>query len=160
MTSEDIAGGRLIKLSIFKADGTMILKDAPFGAFEAAITDPQTLQFDFGDYGGQGLFGAIGMPSADFRSWETLPLQPGTEVAQIDWDGATAHVDWVRVTAVHLVGDTPYLELDNFVQQGASGGGVFYDGYHIANNWFRSTDRAADSGEVVRQASVAALNNQ
>jgi hypothetical protein len=100
------------------------------------------------------------MASADFRSWETLPLQPGMEVAQIDWDGQIAHVDWVRVTAVHFEGDTPYLELDNFVQQGASGGGVFYEGVHIANNWFRSTDRTADSGEVVRQASVAALNNQ
>jgi hypothetical protein len=158
LTPEDIASGKLIKLSIFKADGTMILKDVPYGAFEAAVTDPETLQFDFGDYGGQGLFGAIGMDSAEFRSWDIFALQPGMEVAQIDWDGTTAHVDWVRITAVYTAGDTPYLEVDNFVQQGASGGGVFYEGYHIGNNWFRSTDRAAETGEVLGQYSVAALN--
>jgi hypothetical protein len=80
------------------------------------------------------------------------------EVAQVDWDGVTAHVEWVRVTAVYATGDTPQMELDNFVEQGASGGGVFYEGVHVANTWLRQTERTADSGEVLRQYSIAALN--
>jgi hypothetical protein len=158
LSLQDLADGRLSRLSIYKANGEIILKDAPFGAFDVVLADPQTLLFDFGDYGGQGLFAFMGMASAEFRTWEAAGLQPGVEVAQLNWDGETAHVDWVRVTAVHSGDDTPQLELENFVQQGASGGGVFYNGYHIANNWTRATDRT-NTGQVLRQYSVAALNS-
>ena len=62
------------------------------------------------------------------------------------------------MTAVQAEAATPQAVLENFVEQGASGGGVFYDGVHVANNWFRSTDRQAETGDVLRQYSVAALN--
>ena len=158
LSPQDLADGRLSRLSIYKANGEILLKDAPFGAFDVVLADPQTLLFDFGDYGGQGLFAFMGMASAKFRTWEAVGLQPGVEVAQLNWDGETAHVDWVRVTAVHSGDDTPQLELENFVQQGASGGGVFYNGYHIANNWTRVTNET-NTGQVLRQFSVAALNS-
>lgn len=159
LSLQDVEEGRLSKLSIYRATGEIILKDAPFGAFDVVVVDPQTLVFDFGDYGGQGLFATIGLASAEFLSWDSVQLQPGMEVAQIDWDGQTAYVDWVRVTAVQVEGETPQVVLEKFVEQGASGGGVFYEGVHVANNWFRSTDRQADTGEVLRQYSVAALNS-
>jgi hypothetical protein len=81
------------------------------------------------------------------------------EVAQIDWDGATAHVEWVVIEDVVMNDGTPRLELANAVMRGASGGGVFWNGYHIANNWSQATTYDANSGAVTRQYSVAALNS-
>jgi hypothetical protein len=150
--------GEVTAVSVYKASGDIILLEAPLSYFTVAAEKPETLVLDFQAYGGVGFFDSLGVPSAESKTLAELSLQPGTEVAQIDWDGGTAHVDWVRVTAVYTEGDTPTLELDNFVEQGASGGGVFYEGYHIANNWSRHTDRAADTGEVLRQVSVAAFN--
>lgn len=150
--------GEVTAVSVFKANGDIILLKAPLTYFTVVTDAPETLVLDFKAYGGVGFFDSLGVPSAESKTLDALMLQPDMEVAQIDWDGATAHVDWVQVTAVHTEDNTSYLELNNFVQQGASGGGVFYEGYHIANNWFRSTDRAAETGEVLRQVSVAALN--
>jgi hypothetical protein len=150
--------GGVTAISIFKANGDIILLKAPLTYFSVATIEPEALVLDFQTYDGTGFFQSLGVPSAESKAYDGQ-LQPGMEVAQIDWDGQTAHVDWVRVTAVYSDGDTPQLELDNFVEQGASGGGVFYDGYHIANNWSRNIDRQADTEEVLRQYSVAALNS-
>jgi hypothetical protein len=48
------------------------------------------------------------------------------------------------------------LELNYFVQFGASGGGVFFDGYYLANNWYRRSDESA-AGVIVGQYTIAAL---
>ena len=150
--------GTISRLTLLKANGDVILTDTPLSAFRIAFQDSQTLVLDFGDAGGTGLFAAQGIPSATCRHGPDISLLPGAEVAQIDWDGQTTHIDWVRVAAVHTDGETPYLELDNYVEQGASGGGVYLNGDHIGNNWSRSRDRSADTGEVLREYSVAALN--
>lgn len=150
--------GEVTAVSVFKANGEIILLKAPLTYFTVVYDTPESLTLDFQEYGGTGFFDTLGVPSAESTTLDQLSLQPGVEVAQIDWDGTTTHVDWVRVTAVHTDGDAPYLELDNFVEQGASGGGVFYEGYHIANNWSRHTDRVAETGEMLRQYSIAALN--
>lgn len=153
------SAGTISRLSLFKTNGEVILTDTPLSAFQIAFEDAQMLVLDFGETNGLGLFGALGVASASFQPGLQLSLDSGLEVAQIDWDGATAHVDWVRVTAVHTNTETPYLELDNYVEQGASGGGIYFNGIHIGNNWSRSTDRLADTGEIVRQYSIAALNS-
>lgn len=157
LSLEEYGNGRLVNISLYKADGTIVLQDLPPASVIVTAIGPETLLFDFGDYGGQGLLSVVGLASAAFGTLESSGIQPGAEVAQIDWDGATAHVDWVRLTAIHTEGGTPYLEIDNFARQGASGGGIFYNGFHIANNWTRETDQLA-SGEIVQQRSIAALN--
>lgn len=150
--------GSVTAISIFKANGDIILLKAPLTYFSVAAVEPEALVLDFQAYNGTGFFHSLGVPSAESKAYDGQ-LQPGMEVAQIDWDGQTAHVDWVRVTAVYSDRITQQLELNNFVQQGASGGGIFYDGYHIANNWSRSTDTLEATGEVVRQYSIGALNS-
>jgi hypothetical protein len=156
MTTE--SPGTISRLTVLKSNGEVILSDTPLSAFRVLVQDSQTQILDFGAVGGVGLFAARGIASAAFSQRLDSALLPGVEVAQIDWDGQTTHVDWVRVAAVVTKGETPYLELDNFVERGASGGGVYLNGIHIGNNWSRSRDRSADTGEVLREYSVVALN--
>ena len=117
------------------------------------------LVLDFKEYSGVGFFDSVGVPSAEFKAWDSLSLQPGMEVAQVDWDGSTAAVNWVKINSIRVVEGVPALELASFVAQGASGGGVFWNGYHIANNWSRATELAQNSEAIIRQYSVAALDS-
>jgi hypothetical protein len=149
--------GRLIDVSVYRADGSVALNQLPSNAVTVTASGPETLLFDFGSYGGQGLLALAGFASAEFGVARPADLYPGAEVAQIDWDGETARVGWVRVMEVCPDGATPHILLDHIIAQGASGGGVFYQGVHVANNWSRNTAQLA-SGEVVRQYSIAALN--
>jgi hypothetical protein len=144
-------------ISIFRANGDMVLFRVPLACFTVSTVDEEILVLDFQAHGGVGFFDRAGVPSAETLSLDALALQPGSEVAQIDWDGSTTHVDWAHVVAVHDDDKLPYVELDSFVQHGASGGGVFFNGRHIGNNWMRCTIQFR-SGEVTRRYSVAALN--
>ena len=151
--------GTFVTVSVSTADGDPIWQYARLNTITVTELNRETLLLDFGNYGGRGLFAAKGLPSAKFKSWESLPLQPGLEVAQIGWDEATASVDWVTIDKVIRQGGTPRVELTNFVRPGASGGGVFWKGYHIANTWSQVTVCDSSSGAVVGQHSVAALNS-
>ena len=155
-----LAAGRVAGLvSLFTSAGEPILSKADINIISIAYEDSQTLVLDFQTETGQGLFDALGLPSATCKSWTELELQPGMEVAQIDWDGTVVHVDWVQVETVLLEGETPKLELDNFNEIGSSGGGVFWRGEHIANNWQRTTVNESGRTAVFRQFSSAALNS-
>lgn len=145
-------------VSVFKANGDVILLKAPLAYFTVVREEPEMLVLDFQVYGGVGFFDSLGVPSAEWQDGSAALLASGSEVAQINWDGATAHVDWVQVTAFRPEAGVATIELANFVEQGASGGGVFYNGIHIGNNWTRQTDRL-ESGELVREYSVVALNS-
>lgn len=157
LSLEDAQDTRRRTVTLYRPDGEAIITDAPFSAFEIVSAGPETLLFDFGDFGGVGLFAALGLPSAQVETDAANGLQPGMEVAQVDWNGETAHVDWVRVRAVTDVEGSLALVLDNFVERGASGGGVFYEGDHVANNWYRQTVLTA-GGEVLDQYTLAAVN--
>lgn len=150
--------GLVWAVSVLKANGDIILLKAPLSFFSVILIAPEALVLDFWEYGGVSFFDSVGVPSVEIASLHNLTIQPGDEVAQIDWDMTIARVTWARVAAVHVEGNTPYVELDSFVEQGASGGGVFYKGTHIANNWSRNIDRQAETGEVLRRYSLAALN--
>jgi hypothetical protein len=150
--------GLISAVSVFKANGDIILLKTPLSYFTVLTVEPEVLVLDFKEYGGIGFFETLGVPSATMRTWDGLSLRPGSEVAQVDWDGSTAHVEWTRVAAIHAEGESPYIELDSFVEQGSSGGGVYYVGYHIANNWSRLTIREAETGEIITQFSTAALD--
>ena len=158
LTPAEFGNGRLVSLTIYKADGRLALKDVRPGSLSVIVVAPEALLLDFGDYGGPGLLGVAGLASAEFAGEAAVTLQPGMELAQIDWDGAVAHVVWTRLTAVHVMDGTATVELDSFVARGASGGGVFFNGVHIANNWVRATDRRGGTGEIVGRSSLAALN--
>jgi hypothetical protein len=149
--------GLVTAITVLKANGDTILLKASLAYFKVVIEEPEMLVLDFQLHSGVGFFDSLGVPSAEIADGGFALPQQGSVVAQVNWDYSTARVDWARVTAIHDEAGVPALELDNFVEQGASGGGVFYNGVHVGNNWSRVTDRLA-SGEVVRQYSVAALN--
>ncbi len=145
-------------VSLYRADGETILLNAPLTIFQIIAEDRESLVLDFGtDEGGRGFFEAQGLASADFRVLPDLQIKPGVEVAQVDWDGQMAHVDWVFVEEVLDDEGTRVLVLSDDVLQGASGAGVFWQGYHIANNW-KSGELVDEGGSIVRQYSKAALN--
>jgi hypothetical protein len=60
------------------------------------------------------MFAGLDMASAEFKAGGSLALQPGMEVAQIDWDGAANYVDWVTIEDVITDSGTPRLKLANF----------------------------------------------
>jgi len=151
--------GELILGFVFTTDGELIWLGAPLEVATITIEGPETLVLDFGSDGGQGFFEARGLASAEFKAWPSLSLQPGLEVAQINWDGTTVQVNWATIDKDITEHGTPRLELANVVGSGASGGGIFWTGYHIANTWSQVTVRDKNSGDVLLEYSVAALNS-
>lgn len=151
--------GLVTTVSVFRANDDIVLLNAPLTLFSVTYIAPEALVLDFHEYNGDGFFKKAGIQSVKPGRWSSLNLRPGTEVAQVDGDLNATRLVWTKVTAVSMTEPTPYLELDSFVEHGASGGGVFYNGVHIANNWSRNTDFVAATGEVVRQYSLAALNS-
>jgi len=150
---------KLTAVSIFSARGKPLYLNVPLANIDLLVEGAETLVLDFGYSRGELLFNSDGLTSAKFEAWELLPLRPGLEVAQIDWDGTEAHVDWVTVRAIRLEEGIPTLVLSNFVNRGASGGGVFWNGTHIANTWFRVTAVGKESRQIRQRYSVAALNS-
>ena len=142
-----------ITISLYRTDGQELLT-APAASLAAIIEDGQTSLFDFG----QGFFDDLGIPSANIADGQGFALGVGLEVAQLDWDGETAHVDWVRVERVLGDGEGAILVLGNCIKIGASGGGVFLNGVHIANNLSRSAECQQSPGPGLQQYSKAALN--
>ncbi len=127
----------------------------PLADFQLARKDVETLVFAHKE---EGFFTDLGFASATFSAWTSLALEPGTEVAQVDWDGKTARVDWVKVQDVILDDGAPRLVLDDAVLPGASGGGIFYGSIHVANNW-QLQESIDTTGAVVEAVTAAALNS-
>ncbi len=71
----------------------------------------------------------------------------------------TAHVEWVTVDAVTLDGEVPQVQVSNFAESGASGGGAFWNGYHVGNNWARNMEKDTQTNEVTRLYTIVALNS-
>mgnify|MGYP006969403635 FL=1 len=143
------------EFSLYNASGQHILRNVPVGAFQATAVNYQTLALDFGE----GYFNNLGIMSAPFKSMEEFTLTAGSEVGQIDWDGQQAYVVWTTVTEIVQDHATPHLVLDNYVMPGASGGGIFWNGYIIANSWADVTIHNARTGEFLGAFSLAALND-
>ncbi|MAU01574.1 MAG: hypothetical protein CL608_30925 [Anaerolineaceae bacterium] len=159
---ESIEGtsGERLRISVYKANGELILDSMRPTAFTIVAQDQETVVLDFGEYVDEGLFDMLDIPSAEFQSWESLALSPGAEVAQINWDNQTAFVEWVNIRSLVTAEGTPRIELDNGVIKGASGGGIFWNGVHIGNNWTSTTVKAANDGVVLDEFSTAALNSK
>lgn len=146
----------VISVAFFATDGRPLFF-APLRDFEIRQAGPETLHFVLKhDFLAQKL-DESGIIPAQFADWQDLNLQPGSTVAQIDWDGKTSRVDWISIEQVIDSDGVPRLVVDDGVMQGASGGGLFVDGRHIANNW-QSIERLDGAGNLVYSTGVAAFN--
>lgn len=147
-------------LSVYKPDGEPLLSHAPLSAFSVVSEVAETTLLDFGVMDGQGLFTRAGLSSSDFATWDEIELRQDSEVAQIDKDeqGGTIVV-WTRIRDILPGGENNFLQLDNFLQFGASGGGVYLNGLHIGNNWSRIPIVDVNTREILSGYSVVALNS-
>lgn len=145
------------RIFIYDASGNL-LYDGPMAQVSVAAEGAEMLILDFGDREGRPFFEALGFSSADFLYSAELALLPGTEVAQLDWDGTCSHIEWTTVEEVDTRGDVPHLHLFDPILAGASGGGVFCNGTHVANNWTRLAYFDGDD-HLLGEHSTAALNS-
>lgn len=139
---------------IYDFQGKLLL-EAPLTDFNLVLEDEEALVFAHGE---PTLFSDLGFESAEFKDWHALPIRTGMEVAQIDWDGETTRVDWTTVQEVRIDESAPNLVLEDGAIPGASGGGIFWNGYHVANNW-RIEEKLDASGTVIDSVTAVALNS-
>ena len=141
-------------VTLSDSSGQTLFK-GPISDFEIAWEDPETLVFAYKD---EELFQDANIVSAEVSDWSSIPLKVGMEVAQVDWDGATTRVDWTTVQGVDVEDGVPRLVLADGVTLGASGGGIFWQGIHIANNWL-SVQYYGNSGTLTDTTTKVALNS-
>ena len=150
-------GGLRLRLSLYTLQGEAILKGASLRNFDVVAEWPETLVLDFRE-SGEVLFKAFGVRSMPVGTTAVTHLPVGTEVAQINWDGAKTWVEWVRIERMTTEQGVTQIILSSSVRKGASGGGVFWNGQHIGNNWTTNKVRNSANGEVIDTYSVAAVN--
>lgn len=146
-----------ITVYLYDSSGRLILR-SPLSDFEIIHESAEILVFEMKyDYLAQRVSKA-GITSATFADWHSLPLEVGQEVAQVDWNGEVSVVDWTTISEIITDDGIPRIVLDDPVTRGASGGGVFWNGTHIASNWQR-VEHLTGEGDVVFVTSVAPLND-
>jgi hypothetical protein len=139
---------------LYNAVGDLVFK-GPLSDFELVREDKETLVFAYKE---GGLFEKLGFAPAEFVDWTSVSFRPGMEVAQVDWDGLTTRVDWATIQEVDIEDGVPRLVLNDGAIPGASGGGIFFGGAHVANNW-RLEEQVGPQGEVVSELTTVALNS-
>lgn len=142
------------RLFIFNSAGEQV-NILPLTDFQIGLREPQMLLLVYVGEPEDLPFGTAGL---GVEQVGTAVPSKGSEIAQIDWDGHTTHVDRTAVTAVYPPYDPPCLELASQPQPGASGGGIFWQGQHIGNTWLKGSRSSAASGTSC-QYSKAALNS-
>lgn len=151
------AAGLELRLSLYTLNNDLILRGASTRNFDVFVEFPETLVLDFRE-SGEVLFKAFGVQSVSMGTIEHVPLSPGMEVAQVNWDGVTTWVEWVRVEEVIEEQGITLIVLNQGVQKGGSGGGVFWHGLHIGNNWKTCEVRAVLDSQPIRMFSIAVSN--
>ncbi|MDX1616299.1 MAG: hypothetical protein R3300_18445 [Candidatus Promineifilaceae bacterium] len=155
LNSADAAdSGASVMVSLYDSGGELLFR-GPLSAFDVVSVQEQTVVLAHKE---EGFFEALGFRSATFQAATALPLEPGMTVAQIDWDGQQTRVDWVTIERVILDEGTPRLVLFDGATAGASGGGIFWQGVHVANNWGVG-EYLGPAGEVIEAVTIAALNS-
>lgn len=156
----DRSGAGYKAVTLRKANGDLLLDKAPLSSFKIVHEDKEALVLEFVDRNGRGLFDALGVPSAQTLDWKSVPWVAGLELAVVDWNRQTAHVDWVGVVAGELGGKVPNVQVNNLTMDGASGSGAFWNGYHVGNVWAWGLERDAQTDQVVRNFTLLALNSE
>jgi hypothetical protein len=154
----DESDGELATITLYTADGNLLWQ-GPLTTAAVAYDDAETLLLEFLDEDGRGLFDALGVPSAEFAAAVAQQITPGATVAQVNWDENQAYVQWTHVEDLLDEAGTPVLQLADCIIGGSSGGGVFFNGEHIANNWSRSMACVEGKDEASLLYSKAALNS-
>ena len=149
--------GEFATVRLYTANGDLLWQ-GPLTTAGVAYDDAETLLLAFRDREGRGLFEKLGIPSADFTAARAQQLSSGTTVAQVNWDNDRAFVQWTDVEAAFSDEGTPVLQLASCLVPGSSGGGVFLNGVHIANNWSRSMGCVEEANDGTSLYSKAALN--
>lgn len=126
----------------------------PISDFNLVLEEAEALVFAYKNH---TLSEKTGLIPAQISAWTSIQLQEGMEVAQVDWDGSKTRIDWVTVREVHHEGEMSWIVLDDDAKEGASGGGIFWQGIHIGNNWRRETHVL---GENALDVTRAALNSE
>lgn len=145
-----------ISVVIYDSSGRYLFS-SPLTDFAMSLEGDETRVFEMKYEYDQLQMAGAGIVSAQFDDWHSLDLKPGMAVAQIDWDGTATRVDWTVIEEVITGDGLPRVILSEGVTRGGSGGGVFLNGIHIANNW-QSIERLDGEGNVVYATSVAPLN--
>ena len=145
-------------VSLRTANGTLLIENAPLSTYTVVHQDAETLVLDFGIGIGKGKLAAMGLASAKVTNWTMVKWNAGMEIAHIDWNGETAHVDWTLVEVVATDGGTAHIQVNNYAMKGASGGGAYWNGQHVGNIWARNLEKDANTGEVTRLYTLIALN--
>lgn len=145
-----------IRVVLFDSNGQIMLK-APLTDFIVHELGDQTLVFEMRHSYMADRLVAAGARFAEISDWRQLRIAPGDVVAQVVWDGESTGIQWTEVEEVVYEEGVPRLVLADGIDPGSSGGGVFRDGVHLANNWkyIRYKDMF---GNYVSATSVAALN--
>ena len=144
-------------INIFDSQGKLLLA-VPANTVGLTVVGNETVMLDFGTRADVGLFTSLGLTSAEYLVPETNGPQPGQEVAQVDWDGKTAHVNWVTIETVTTQSDTAIFKLSGCILLGASGGGLFWQGKLIGNNWSTSRACGQELGPGISHHSKVAIN--
>ena len=146
-------------ISMYTGIGDLFVWEAKPPMFKVSAADRETLLLDFGtDSTGEGFFESRGLQSASSANWQQSLPRAGQEVAQVTWDYPRTSVNWVLVKEVMTLDGVPRLILSSQLLPGASGGGVFWNGDHIAVNW-QTSRILSEENEVLEQFSTVALNS-
>ena len=121
--------------------------------------EAETQILDFGERNGRGFFESLGLASAEFREVESSPLREDQKLAQINWDGVQTRVDWTTIQEIKRDGLVKKAVVTSELSQGSSGGGIFWHGYHVGNNWAVVYEYGAN-GTLLGHYSTVALNSQ
>jgi hypothetical protein len=149
----------LITGKIFNTDGE-IISQVPGQMLTVLVIEHEIVVYDLGEKDGVGYLTTLGLQSTKMLALPSISLEAGMEVAQIDWDGNSTHVDWARIDTINTKSDTSIINVSNCILKGASGGGVYWQGQHFGNNWSQTDkcDSGLVSGEEI--VSTVALNSQ
>ena len=146
-------------LILRSANGKMLLESVPLSALVIVYEDNETLVLDLLDEKGNSLIESLELPTPQIIDWKAVNWKVGLELAHIDWNGEKAHVDWVLVEEVITNGATPHIQVNNFAKDGASGGGLYWNGIHVGNNWAINWEKDPNTGDVIRRYTIIALNS-
>jgi hypothetical protein len=149
--------GTAISVVIYDSNGQYLFS-SPLTDYVLSREGEETLVFEMKNDYDRNQLAMVGVISAEFADWRSLRLQPGMEVAQVDWNGSVSRVDWVTVEEIITEEGVPRLLLSDGITRGSSGGGIFWNGIHVANNW-KSLEHLDGADNIIYTNSVAPLND-
>lgn len=144
----------LTRLTLFDETGQLLLQTTSFEVVESC---EGTQLVDMSPKEGQPTLAMLGRRSAAVAGPLESPPVAGDTVQQVVWDGQQTSLRATTVESLEIVEGIPRLVLPQAIVPGASGGGVFFHGRHIANNW--TTRDYLDANDLIfDQDSTAAVN--